>query len=116
MGKTMNSTVNKTPRVKARRSILLGLNKVLTKGGKMGKRIFAPHSYGSRGVSSYLNSPVARKRRSRSYMAELTEYREVREVMREGHWVKEGEANTCWGQGDLQIMKILKMKIMKISL
>ena len=100
MGKTMNSTVNKTPRAKGRRSILLGLNKVMAKGGKLGKRIFGPISYGSHGVSSYLNSPVARRRRSGNYMAELTEYREVREVVRKGHWVKKGEANTCWGQGN----------------
>ena len=91
MGKTMNNTVNKTPRANGRRSILLGLNKVLSKGGKMGKKIV---SYGSRGVSSYLNSPVVR--RSRNYMAELTEYQEVRE----GHWVKEGEADTSRGQGN----------------
>ena len=85
MGKTMNSTVNKTPRGKGRRSSLFGLGKVL------GKKIV---SYRSRGVSSYLNSPVAR--RSRNYMAELTEYQEVRE----GHWVKEGEADTSRGQGN----------------
>ena len=86
MGKTMNSTVNKTPRVKARRSILLGLNKVLAKGGKMGKKILGPVSYGRHRVSSYLNSPVARSPAARR--------------RREGHWVKEGEANTNQGQGD----------------
>jgi len=96
MGKTMNSTVNKTPRAKGRRSTLLELNKVL---GKAGKKVFASVSYGSRGVSSYLNSPVARKRRSGNYMAELTEYREVREVMREGHRV-----NTSWGQAGRSVV------------
>ena len=100
MAKTMNSTINKTPRAKGRRSILLGLNKVLTKGGKMGKSIFAPISYGSRGVSSYLSSPAARRRRSGNYMAELTEYREVREVKRDSYWVKEGAPDTSRGQGD----------------
>ena len=88
MGKTMNSSSNQTPRAKGRRSSLFGLGKVL---GKAGKKIV---SYRSHGVSSYLSSPVARKRRS--YMAELTEYREVRE----GHWVKEGEADTSRGQGN----------------
>ena len=99
MGKTMNSSSNQTPRAKGRRSSLFGLGKVL---GKAGKKIV---SYRSHGVSSYLSSPVARKRRS--YMAELTEYTEVREVEREVHWVKEGEANMSRGQGDCRIMKIM---------
>ena len=95
MGKTMNSSSNQTPRAKGRRSSLFGLGKVL---GKAGKKIV---SYRSHGVSSYLSSPVARGRRSGSYMAELTEYREVREVKRDSYWVKEGAANTSRGQGDL---------------
>ena len=85
-----------TPRVKGRRSSLLGLGKKVL--GKVGKRVLGPVSYGSR-VSSYLNSmksPAARKRRSgNNYMAQLTEYREVREV----RWVEEGEGNINRGQG-----------------
>ena len=102
MGRT--STSYQTPRVKkGRRSSLLGLGKVV---GKVGKRMLGPVSYGSR-VSSYLNSPAARrksyylnspvtrKRRSgNNYMAELTEYREVREV----RWAKEGDESINRGQ------------------
>ena len=68
--------------------------------------MLGPVSYGSR-VSSYLNSPAARrksyylnspaarKRRSgNNYMAELTEYREVREV----RWAKEGDESINRGQ------------------
>jgi len=105
MGRT--STSYQTPRVKkGRRSSLLGLAKVV---GKVGKRMLGPVSYGSR-VSSYLNSPAARrksyylnspvtrKRRSgNNYMAELTEYREYREV-REVRWVKEGDESINRGQ------------------
>ena len=90
MGRT--STSHQTPcRVKSRRSSLLGLGKVL---GKVGKRMLGPVSYGGR-VSSYLNSPAARRRRSgNNYMAELTEYREVREV----RWAKEGDESIYRGQ------------------
>ena len=91
MGRT--STSYQTPRAKGRRSSLLGLGKVL---GKVGKRVLGPVSYGSR-VSSYLNSPAARKRRSgNNYMAQLTEYREVREV----RWAKEGDEGINRGQGN----------------
>merc|ERR1719430_1998043 len=68
--------------------------------------MLGPVSYGGREVSSYLkspaasrrsylNSPAARRRRSgNNYMAELTEYKEVREV----RWVKEGEESINRGQ------------------
>ena len=106
MGRT--STIYQTPcRVKGRRSSLLGLGKKVL--GKVGKRMLGPVSYGGR-VSSYLNSPAARrksyylnspvtrKRRSgNNYMAELTEYREYREV-REVRWVKEGDESINRGQ------------------
>jgi len=57
---------------------------------------------GSRGVSSYLNSPAARRRKSGNYMAELKEYREVREVreLREetlnSYLVRNGAENIKW--------------------
>ena len=120
-----SSTSYQTPRMKGR-SRFFGLGKMLggkegldKKLGKVGKRMLGPVSYGSRGVSSYLNSPAARRqcylkspatrrmsylsspsasRRRRSginYMAELTEYREEREV----RWVKEGEESSNGGQG-----------------
>jgi len=119
-----SSTSYQTPRMKGR-SRFFGLGKMLggkegldKKLGKVGKRMLGPVSYGSRGVSSYLNSPAARRqcylkspatrrmsylsspsasRRRRSginYMAELTEYREEREV----RWVKEGEESSNGGQ------------------
>merc|ERR1719341_3011704 len=91
MGRTI--TIYQTPcRVKGRRSSLLGLGKKVL--GKVGKRMLGPVSYGGR-VSSYLNSPAARKRRSgNNYMAELTEYREVREV----RWAQEGDESIYRGQ------------------
>ena len=105
MGRTI--TIYQTPcRVKGRRSSLLGLGKKVL--GKVGKRMLGPVSYGGR-VSSYLNSPAARRksyylnspaaRRRRSgnnYMAELTEYREVREV----RWAKEGDESFKRDQGN----------------
>ena len=93
MGRTI--TIYQTPcRVKGRRSSLLGLGKKVL--GKVGKRMLGPVSYGGR-VSSYLNSPAARRRRSgNNYMAELTEYREVREV----RWAKEGDESFKRDQGN----------------
>ena len=107
------STSYQTPKVKDR-SRFFGLGKML---GKVGKRM--PVSHGGRGVSSYLNSPAASRRRylnspaagrqcylkspaarrrrsGHNYMAELAEYKEVREV----RWVKEGEESIDRGQGN----------------
>ena len=109
------STSYQTPKVKGR-SRFFGLGKML---GKVGKRMLGPVSYGGRGVSSYLNSPAASRRRylnspaarrqcylkspaairrrsGNNYMAELTEYKEVREV----RWVEEGEESINRGQGN----------------